>query len=382
METIELFEIIARGEDSEHQFKEDIHNPESLAAELVAFANTRGGYILIGVRDDGTVAGLGPDDVRRLNELISNVASQGINPPINPKTQNVLLPDGLVLALSVLEGVSKPYMDKNGTIWVKSGADKRKATSREEIQRMYQSSGLIHGDEIPAKGMGVGDIDLPFFSRFVEETFDERIESLEIGLPTLLSNMNLMSNETLNVAGAMLFARIPQARLPIFVVKCIAFPGADMHESSYLDSQDCAGKISELFEQSLAFVLRNLRRPQGEQSVNSEGILEIPRIVFEELIANAVIHRDYFVSAPIRIFIYSNRIEIVSPGHLPNNLTIENIKNGNSNIRNPILASYATKILPYRGLGSGIRRALRAWPNINFIDDRDGNQFKVEIGRQ
>ncbi len=74
-------------------------------------------------------------------------------------------------------------------------------------------------------------------------------------------------------------------------------------------------------------------------------------------------------------------MEIISPGHLPNNLTVENIKSGNSNIRNPILASFATKILPYRGLGSGITRALKAYPDIHFEDDRDGNLFKVIIPR-
>jgi ATP-dependent DNA helicase RecG len=109
--------------------------------------------------------------------------------------------------------------------------------------------------------------------------------------------------------------------------------------------------------------------------------LEIPKVVLEELLANALIHRDYFISAPIRIFIFTNRIEIISPGHLPNNLTVANIKAGNSNIRNPILASFATKILPYRGLGNGIRRALKAYPAIEFEDDRSGNQFKVIIFR-
>ena len=107
----------------------------------------------------------------------------------------------------------------------------------------------------------------------------------------------------------------------------------------------------------------------------------LAKIVFEELVANALIHRDYFISAPIRLFIFSDRIEIISPGHLPNNLTIENIKYGNSNIRNPVLASFATKLLPYRGLGNGIRRALKAYPNIIFTDDLDGNLFKCIIKR-
>ncbi len=131
----------------------------------------------------------------------------------------------------------------------------------------------------------------------------------------------------------------------------------------------------------MAFILRNLRHLQGDKGINTEGDPEVPRIVFQELIANALIHRYYFISAPVRIFLFADRIEIISPGHLPNNLTVENIKNGNSNIRNPILASHASKLLPYRGLGSGINRALKAWPRIDFTDDREGNLFKVVVQR-
>jgi ATP-dependent DNA helicase RecG len=132
----------------------------------------------------------------------------------------------------------------------------------------------------------------------------------------------------------------------------------------------------------MSFVLGNIRHVQKDQGINAPGEPEIPRIVFEELIANALIHRDYFVSAPVRIFVFQDRVEIISPGQLPNNLTIENIKRGNSNIRNPILASFATKIVPYRGLGSGIIRSLKAYSDIEFEDDHDGNQFKVIIKRR
>jgi len=82
------------------------------------------------------------------------------------------------------------------------------------------------------------------------------------------------------------------------------------------------------------------------------------------------------------LFIFSDRIEIISPGHLPNHLTVEKIRTGNSIIRNPILASFVAKgLLPYRGLGSGIRRALKHWPNICFTDDREGNMFIVSVKR-
>ncbi len=134
--------------------------------------------------------------------------------------------------------------------------------------------------------------------------------------------------------------------------------------------------------QTISFLLANTRNVQGEQPVNSLGLPEIPRIVFEELIANALVHRDYFISAPVRVFIFSDRVEIISPGHLPNNLTVANIKAGNSNTRNPVLASFAYQILPYRGFGSGILRALDKYPAIDFIDDRDGNLFTCIIRRQ
>ncbi|RLB88026.1 MAG: ATP-dependent DNA helicase RecG [Deltaproteobacteria bacterium] len=382
MEIAELLEIIAHGEDSRHQFKANITNETSLARELVAFSNSGGGNLFIGVSDDGTFSGLTREDMGRLNQLVSNAASQQVRPPVNPQTENIATPDGLVMRVIVPDGISKPYMDKDGVIWVKSGADKRKATSREEIQRLYQSAGLIHGDEIPVPGMTLSDLDIVYFKQFFEETFGEPIERQEISLQDILYNMNLMKDGVLNVSGALLFAKNPNLRLPVFIVKAVAFPGNDIHETTYLDSRDITGKLSDIFHQSMSFVLGNIRHIQDDQDVNAPGRPEIPRIVLEELIANALIHRDYFVSAPVRIFVFDNRVEIISPGHLPNNLTVENIKAGNSNIRNPILASYATKILPYRGLGSGITRALKAYPYIDFKDDHDGNLFKVTVWRK
>jgi len=382
MEPTELLEIISRDEDSKHQFKADFRNVDSLAAEMVAFSNSGGGQIFIGVTNGGQVAGLTRDDMNRLNQLVSNAASQSVRPPINPQTENVALPDGLVMVVTILPGISKPYMDNNGAIWVKSGSDKRKVTSREEIQRMYQSAGLIHGDEVLANGMTLGDLDLNYFRDFFEKQYGESLETQELPLNTILENMNLMKDGILNIAGALLFVKTLEFRLPAFCVKCVSYPGNDIHVSEYRDSEDISGKIEEQFNRSLSFITRNIRRVQAEQNVNSPGELEIPKVSLEELLANALVHRDYFVLAPVRIFIFDNRIEIISPGHLPNNLTVENIKNGNSNIRNPILTSFATKILPYRGLGNGVRRALKEYPDIDFEDDKDGNMFKVIIRRQ
>jgi ATP-dependent DNA helicase RecG len=378
MEVSELIQILSRGEDSKTQFKQNIDHVDALASEIVAFSNSEGGQIFIGVDDHGNVTGLNKEALERLSQLITNASSQSVKPPINPLIENIAHPNGIVMVVTVPYGISKPYMDKSGVIWVKNAGNKAKV-GREEIQRMFQSSGLIHGDEIPATGLTAADIDLLFFKDFFQKEFGEALEGQENSLPRILENMNLTNASNLNIAGALLFAKQPNFRLPAFMVKAITYPGNDIHETQYLDSRDIVGKLSEIFQHTLTFITINLHHTQGEKSVNSTGDLPVPKIVFEELLANALIHRDYFISAPIRVFVFKNRVEIISPGHLPNNLTVLNIKAGNSNMRNPILASFATKLLPYRGLGNGIRRALKAYPKIELIDDRDSNLFKAIV---
>ncbi|NLF43494.1 MAG: ATP-dependent DNA helicase RecG [Bacteroidales bacterium] len=379
MDTAELIEIISRDEDSKHQFKANIYNADQIATEMVAFCNSGGGRIFVGVNDDGSLSGLTREDIGRINQLVSNAANNNMNPPINPITENITLNNGIVMVITILDGISKPYMDKLGAIWVKSGADKRRVTSREEIQRMFQASGIIHADETPANGMTITDIDLEYFSDFLERVFGEKLDEQKKPLSVLLENMNLAKSGILNIAGALLFSKSPQYRLPAYIAKGICYEDNNIHADRYIESIEANGKIADVFQTCVSFIMRNIPKIQKEQNVNSIGQSVVPKIVFEELLANAFIHRDYFISAPVRIFIFSNRIEIISPGHLPNNLTVQNIINGNSNIRNPILASFATRILPYRGLGNGIRRALEAYPNIDFIDDREGNLFKVII---
>lgn len=381
METTELIDILSRGEDSRHQFKAEVTNADALAAEIVAFSNTSGGCIFIGVNDDGSVLGLSGADVARLNQLIANAASQNVHPAVNPLTENIFHPAGTVLVVNIAEGINKPYMDKNGVIWVKNGSDKRRATSREEMQRLFQQAGLVHADETPVAGLGAGDVDTSYFEAFFEQQFGESLAQHQQPLPQLLTNMNLMNHGQLNVAGALLFARAPYYALPAFIVKAVAFVGNQIEDERYLDSRDFNGKLADVFQKTLGFISANTSALQGKQGFNSQGQTEIPRIVWEELVTNALIHRDYFISAPVRVLVFSDRVEIISPGHLPNNLTIENIKAGNSNMRNPILASFAAKLLPYRGLGSGLLRALRAWPEIELIDDRAGNLFKAIVAR-
>ena len=195
--------------------------------------------------------------------------------------------------------------------------------------------------------------------------------------------MNLMTdNAKLNLAGVLLFAERPQLIVPQFVVKAIHFPGNEFHQTDYIDTEDFEGPLPKIFADALAFVMRNLHKLQAGRGVNAPGTPEIPAAVFEELLVNALVHRDYTVSAPIRLFIFADRIEIISPGHLPNNLTVDKIRAGTSNTRNPILFYYASKgLLPFHGIGSGVSRALDSWPDIEFVDDRDRCLFIATIRR-
>lgn len=379
METLELLETIQRGEDTKHQFKKDINNPSSLAAELVAFSNTDGGQLFIGVNDDGTLSPLNSQNVRRINQMLSNAASQGINPAINISTENIAVSNGIIIVATVPNGLSKPYMDKDGIIWVKNGSDKRKATSREEIQRIFQKEGLVHADETEVSNFSYSNIDLKYFSDFFYKEYGKKLEVQTLSLPRLLENMNLAHNGNLDIAGAVLFATDISFVLPSFIVKAVVFPGNDVSDTNYIDKRNLAGKLADIFSQTVSFILMNIPHKQGIQDFNSSAEPLIPRPVIEELVANALVHRDYFVPAPVRVFIFSDRVEIISPGHLPNNLTVENIKSGNSVSRNPIIASFASRLIPYSGIGTGILRALSLYPNIEFIDSREENLFKAMI---
>ena len=381
MKLEELNAIIARGEDSRHQFKRDFTNVESMAAELAAFANMGGGQLLVGVSDNSTITGLSTADISRLNQLLSNAASQHVKPPINPTTTNVKTPQGLVMLIEVLEGLNKPYVDTQGRIWVKVGADKRQVTAREEMQRMFQQSGLLQADEQAVSAANLDNLDQTELSKYFERRYGKPLSSTGIPLERLLQNLNLGRNGLPNLTGMLLFGKWPHHLLPAFIIKAVAFPGTVLHDSHYQDSQDIEGTLAEQYERSLAFIKRNLHHVQGNRSFNSPGQLEIPTEAFEEILVNAMVHRDYLISAPIRLLIYTDRIEIISPGHLPNHLDTEKIRFGLSNLRNPALASHAFHILPYRGLGSGIKRATDAWPQIEFTDDRQGNQFRVTLKR-
>jgi hypothetical protein len=179
----------------------------------------------------------------------------------------------------------------------------------------------------------------------------------------------------------LLFGKRPQRYRPAFMVKAVAFPGTSLASHHYLDSEDIDGTLPEQYQRGLAFIKRNLHHVQRDQNFNSLGLLEVPEQAIIELLVNALIHRDYFTSASIRLMIFSDRIEIISPGHLPDSLNTEQIRQGKSNRRNPTLTDHAVNILPYRGIGTGIPRVLEDWPQTRLVDDVAGNEFRAVTPR-
>ncbi|HBH31004.1 MAG TPA: ATP-dependent DNA helicase RecG, partial [Desulfofustis sp.] len=152
MKLDDLLNQVSLGEDSTRQFKVDVRNADSLASEMAAFANCEGGTIYLGVADDGSAPGLGRNDIARINQLISNAASQLVKSPLTVRTENIALQNGrVVIVLTVPKGLDKPYFDKNGVIWLKTGADKRRVNSKEELRRLYQITDQFHADELPTK---------------------------------------------------------------------------------------------------------------------------------------------------------------------------------------------------------------------------------------
>lgn len=206
-----LLARIALGEHSRQQFKRSFSNPDALAAELAAFANSGGGTLLIGVNDDGSLAGLDAAELRRLNQMLSNVSSQHVRPPVHPHTDNVQTHAGLVMVVAVPNGLAKPYLDQQGRIWVKQGADKRHVTARGEMQRMFQSGGLVYADVVPVTGTTSADLDEAAFRRYLAQHYSA--DNTLAGLPfdTLLHNLGLGDGHELTLAGLMLFGRNPCA---------------------------------------------------------------------------------------------------------------------------------------------------------------------------
>ena len=369
----DILKQIKAGEVSGMQFKERILDKYDIACELVAF---------------------------------SNIASENVVPSILIKIDTVEVEDGNLVVATVKEGLNKPYHDNKGIVWVKNGADKRKVFDNAELAEMMTDCGSFAPDEAGVRDATVNDLDATTIKQFLGNRFDRVLEkkgltgdafneaSLDMicsaiakghDCEKILRNLRFIRPDgTLTVAVMLLFGKYTQRWMPMMTAKCICFAGNSIGSKVFRDKvndADMEGNLLHQYDTIMDFFTRNLHNVQVGDEFNSMGKLEIPYTSLVEFTVNSLVHRSLNMKAPVRIFIFDNRVEIHSPGALPNGLTIDDIKAGTSMPRNTFLFNNAIYLLPYTGVGSGITRALDEDINVTFMNNDKAQEFVITVWR-
>ncbi len=380
----DIKEVVKCGETSTVQFKLLFNKAEDIANELIAFSNSNGGRIFIGINDKtGEIAGLSYKQLQNIGSLIASAADVGVHPSVFPKIESMTVDGKSVMIVSVCRGISTPYTNNKGEVYVKQGPDKRRVTDANEMLRLFAQSGNFQPDRQPIRGTSVNDLDHYLLNDYFERTLGLTSENLGMPLERALQNLFLLDeNGEATLGGLMYFGKKPQQKCPAFNIKAVWFYGNCIGDTEYRSSVDIDGPIQRLFDEGLRFIISCLHRIQAGQNFNSIGKLEIPEVALSEILQNALVHRSWLKPAPIRLLIFDDRVEIISPGALHPTLTVDDIKMGNAYQRNQLMATLCSKTMNYRGLGSGIIRALKSDPDIEFHNEVSGDQFRVVFWRK
>lgn len=352
--------LIQQGENTQVEFKSAALRPESAAREIVAFANTFGGSLLIGVEDDGSISGLESN----LDTWIANVSRNNIIPALQLDVQHIAIEGKTVCLISVPKGQDRPYQTQDGKYWIRAGSTNRMAT-KEELSRLFQQAGLIHFDISPVANTDSSYID----KHAVDHYYRSYYNTAFIDLPddeqhSLLRNTDILvrhDNEwVMSVGGLLMFGKQPQRRLPQSSIMFAVFKGERITDD-LADKKEITGTLPELIDKTLGLLQLYLPVSSTIEGAKRKEVVHAPPKVLRESIVNAVMHRDYSIShKKIQIHIYSNRVEITSPGGLPNTLTLEKIRYGNSAPRNVFLVKFLDNLRYFDGLGRGIPMMLEA----------------------
>ena len=403
----DILKQIKAGEVSGMQFKERILDKYDIACELVAFSNSQGGKLVVGIKDKtGEINALSYSEVQETTNLLSDIASENVVPSILIKIDTVEVEDGNLVVATVKEGLNKPYHDNKGIVWVKNGADKRKVFDNAELAEMMTDCGSFAPDEAGVRDATVNDLDATTIKQFLGNRFERVLEkkgltgdafneaSLDMicsaiakghDCEKILRNLRFIRPDgTLTVAAMLLFGKYTQRWMPMMTAKCICFAGNSIGGKVFRDKvndADMEGNLLHQYDTIMDFFTRNLHNVQVGDEFNSMGKLEIPYTSLVEFTVNSLVHRSLNMKAPVRIFIFDNRVEIHSPGALPNGLTIDDIKAGTSMPRNMFLFNNAIYLLPYTGVGSGITRALDEDINVTFMNNNKAQEFVITVWR-
>ncbi len=372
MTRTELLELISSGESSGVEFKREDLSTQDLAKELVAFSNLEGGMVLLGVEDDGTVTGLDRED---LEEWVMNVCRDKIRPAIIPFFEVVrgVQSNHDVAVVRVTRGYDVHALWHNTTnrYLIRVGTQSREA-SQEELARLFQRRGSVRAELRPVSGAVLAHLDRRRLRIYYRDIRQQEVpdDSDEQAWQTLLVNTEVMTEEGVTVGGMLLFGTTPNRFLPHAGIDAVAYPGTEQDYGAQ-ERTTLRGPMTPLLnerdeivengvvEQALDFVQRNTRvivESQGGRRVERSVY---PRDALREGIVNALIHRDYLLtSTDVTLAIYSDRLEIVSPGRLPNGITPDRMRTGTRSARNQLLKDVMRDYRYLEHMGMGIPRKI------------------------
>ena len=370
-------ELIAQGENSSIEFKSDNVRPEALAREMVAFSNLLGGTVLIGVEDDGSITGLQPPH----NEVwISTIARNNIVPAILPAVEIIKIEGKNIAVVQIPKGAHKPYQTLDGKFWIRVGSTNRTAT-KEELSRLFQEAGLVHFDIAPVERTNMDALDPSKLHQYFETSYQIDYMNLRPEEQhNILTNTDILveidEQYRASVGGILLFGKQPQRYLPQSSVMFAVFHGSELTDR-LLDKKEITGTLPEIIENTSALVQLFLPKPSVINGIKRDEKIQIPSKVIRETIVNAVCHRDYSMSnQKISVYMFSNRIEITSPGKIPNTATLKKMIYGYSAPRNIFLVKYLDNMRYIDGLGRGIPMIKRTMQeNVSF--EEIGEVFRV-----
>lgn len=336
--------LVQQGEGATLAFRESLSS--SFAHELVAMANTTGGKILLGVRDDGAVTGV--TDSHAVSVRIQEIA-RDCDPPVKALVESL---DGVV-AVHVRESDSKPVQCSDG-FFQRTGAETRKL-SRDELTGFFRTDGEARFDLSPCPRFSYPeDFDREKFdawfgrSNIADPSSVEDV-LVEIGAATRARSQLLFRN-----VGVLFFAKNVQRFVSEARISCLVAKGDD--KSHIIDRKNFAGGILADIENAMHFIKRNTPTSYRIEGLVREDVPEYPPRALREAITNAVVHRDwFFTGANISVELYTDRIDVISPGALPKGLTLAYL--GDKSIRrNPLIADLLHRIDFIKNAGSGIQR--------------------------
>ncbi len=394
----ELLEIITNGENSGIEFKRDVVENYRLAKELVAFSNFEGGMVLLGVDDDGTIAGLTRDN---LEEWVMTVCRDKIRPGIIPAFQTIRdVESGKdVAVVRVPRGgdVHSQWHENRNTYYIRVGSQSREPTPQ-ELGRLFQQRGMFRADLRPVSGTSIDDLDRrrlkDYFGRVRQQ--DVPIDDDIGGWQTLLVNTEIMAEERVTLSGMLLFGNTPNRFLPQAGIDAAAFPGTEKDYAAkerltlrgpMTSLMGTDGEILErgLVEQAWEFVRRNI----SVTATLEDGVRRVERLTYpveavRETVVNALIHRDYLLSnTDIELAIYRDRMEVISPGKLPNGITPERMRAGTRAARNQLLKDMMRDYGYLEHMGMGVpRKIVRGMNEHNQTDPdliEEGERFIVRL---